>query len=433
MEGFRVMELPHSKTRQAYIEQISVVEANLKEATSGAIDRALLSQVQKRLDTLAGKYQYNEEIGTARYKLYELQALVHFFKGDDDTALDFINQAIETRGDSYSRAEKLKAQILKKSEPNEEISTHRQTKSEPPLQLQALIKGTRSSAIVMAVLSLLSIYFSPWAIFYIILAAKLKPERVPSRGLIKAAAIATLPLCIGIIPIIIDIEFWKMNKKLREYEELGDKAFTSDKEWQTNQAKHKKGGRVAKIILITLLAIVGVFIIAAVATSIISNRSSDGSSFLSGTSMEPYTSSEHGFKVNFPGFPETEHTSADVEGRTIPLTQYSKFFDNDSKGYMAQTGDYPADLVQSGNERGMIDGAINGTGRSSGFTLLSSSNDGTTQGYPSGSASYTATQSGQSYDVYTIHIVRGNKLYTLMSIGVSKDDFDAFASSFQFI
>lgn len=108
------MELPHSKTRQAYIEQISVVEANLKEATSGAIDRALLSQVQKRLDTLAGKYQYNEEIGTARYKLYELQALVHFFKGDDDTALDFINQAIETRGDSYSRAEKLKAQILKK-------------------------------------------------------------------------------------------------------------------------------------------------------------------------------------------------------------------------------------------------------------------------------------------------------------------------------
>jgi hypothetical protein len=109
------MELPHSKTRQAYIEQISVVEANLKEATSGAIDRALLSQVQKRLDTLAGKYQYNEEIGTARYKLYELQALVHFFKGDDDDALDFINQAIEVRGDSYARAEKLKSQLLEKT------------------------------------------------------------------------------------------------------------------------------------------------------------------------------------------------------------------------------------------------------------------------------------------------------------------------------
>lgn len=427
------MELPHSKTRQVYIEQIGVVEANLKEATSGEIDRALLSQVQKRLDALADKYQYSEEIGTARYKLYELQALVYFFKGNDDTALDFINQAIETRGGSYPRAEKLKSQILKKSEPNEEASIHRRTKSEPPLQLQTLIKGTRSSAIVMAILSLLSVYFSPWAIFYIVLATELKPERVPSRGLIKAAAIATLPLCIGIIPIIIEVEFWKMNKKLREYEELGNKAFTSDKEWQTNQAKHKKGGRAAKIILVTLLATVGVFIIAAVVTSIIANRSSDSTSFLPGTSMELYTSSEHGFKVNFPGFPETEHTSVDVEGRTIPLTQYSKFFDNDSKGYMVQAGDYPADLVQSGNERSIIDGAINGIGRSAGFTLYSSSNNGTIQGYPSGSASYTATQSGQSYDVYTIHIVRSNKLYTLMSIGVSKGDFDTFVSSFQFI
>lgn len=427
------MELPHSKTRQAYIEQISIVEANLKEATTGEVDHALLSQVQKRLDSLAGKYQYSEEIGTARYKLYELQALVHFFKGDDDTALDFINQAIEVRGDSYARAEKLKAQLLEKSEPSHTETMHRRTKNEPPLQLQALIKGQRSSAIVMAVLSLLSIYFSPWAIFYIILAAKLKPKQVPSRGLIKAAAIATLPLCVGIIPIIIDIEFWKMNKKLREYEELGDKAFVSDKEWQSTQAKHKKSSRVAKIILFTLLAVVALFIVAAIATSVISSRSSNTSSLLSDTSMQPYTSSEHGFKVNFPGFPETEHTSVDVEGRTIPLTQYSKFFDNDSKGYMVQTGDYPADLVQSGNERGMIDGAINGTGRSAGFTLLSSSNDGTIQGYPSGSASYTATQSGQTYDVYTIHILRDNKLYTLMSIGVDKSDFDVFANTFQFI
>lgn len=427
------MELPHSKTRQDYIEQVNIVEANLKDATTGQIDKALLLQVQKRLDALASKYQYSEAVGTARYKLYELQALVHFFKGDDDAALDFINQAIEVRGDNYTRAEKLKSQLLKKSDADDIEPAHRRAKNEPPLQLQALIKGTRSSAIVMAVLSVLSIYFSPWAIFYIILAAKLKPGQVPSRGLIKAAAIATLPLCLGIIPIIIDIEFWKMNKKLREYEELGDKAFVSDKEWRQTQAKHKKGSRVAKIILFTLLAVIALFIIAAVATSIISSRTSNTPSFVSDTAMQPYTSSEHGFKVSFPGFPETEHTSVDVEGRTIPLTQYSKFFDNDSKGYMVQTGDYPADLVQSGNERGMIDGAINGTGRSAGFTLLSSSNDGTTQGYPSGSASYTATQSRQSYDVYTIHILRGNKLYTLMSVGVSKDDFGAFANSFQFI
>lgn len=109
------MQLPHSETRESYIRHIKVIEANLKDATSGETDRALLAQVQKRLDALADKYQYSEEIGTARYKLYELQALVHYFDGDDDGALDFINQAIETRGDSYSRAEKLKAQLLAKA------------------------------------------------------------------------------------------------------------------------------------------------------------------------------------------------------------------------------------------------------------------------------------------------------------------------------
>jgi hypothetical protein len=109
------MQLPHSKTRQTYIEQVKIIEANLKDATSGEQNDALLAQVQKRLDSLAEKYQYSEEIGAARYKLYELQALVHYFMGDDDSALDFINQAIEMRGDSYARAEKLKTQLLTKT------------------------------------------------------------------------------------------------------------------------------------------------------------------------------------------------------------------------------------------------------------------------------------------------------------------------------
>lgn len=105
------MQLPHSKASQNYLEQIKNVEANLKEATSGEKDKALLSLIQKRLDSLAEKYQYNEEIGVARYKLYELQAFVHYFNGYDDDALDFIKQAIEMRGNSYERAEKLKKKL----------------------------------------------------------------------------------------------------------------------------------------------------------------------------------------------------------------------------------------------------------------------------------------------------------------------------------
>lgn len=105
------MQLPQSKARQAYIEQVKIIEANLKDATSGESNKALLSQVQKRLDTLAEKYQYSDELGTARYKLYELQALVHYFNDHDDDALDFINQAIETRGETYAKAEKIKKRL----------------------------------------------------------------------------------------------------------------------------------------------------------------------------------------------------------------------------------------------------------------------------------------------------------------------------------
>lgn len=151
--------------------------------------------------------------------------------------------------------------------------------NELPLQLQALIKGTRTSAIIMAVISVISVYFIPWAVFYIILATKLKPEKLPSRKLIKGAAIATLPLCLGLIPILIDVEFWRMNKKLKEYEEDGAKAFISDKEFLVGEPKRKKRSKIA---MITLLSIIAIFIILIVVA--VSSSSSD-----SGTTTSPST------------------------------------------------------------------------------------------------------------------------------------------------
>lgn len=259
------MQLPHSSARTAYIEQIKIIEANLKDATSGEKDEALLKQTQKRLDTLAEKYQYNEAIGTARYKLYELQALVHYFRGNDDDALDFINQAIETRGDNYARAEKIKKLLLAKN--GIDNSEQHSADSTPPLQLQALIKGQRSSAIIMAVISALSIYFIPWSIFYIILAVKLDSRRIPNRGLIKAAAISTLPLCFGIIPIIIDVEFWKTNKYLKEYETQGVKAFISNEEWLADEPRRKRRSKVAWSILLSVIVVVIALVVSAIASS----------------------------------------------------------------------------------------------------------------------------------------------------------------------
>lgn len=151
------MQLPHSETRESYIQHIKVIEANLKDATSGETDRALLAQVQKWLDALADKYQYSEEIGTARYKLYELQALVHYFDGDDDAALDFINQAIETRGDSYARAEKLKAQLLEKTG-SQIVNSEKMTKQQQRKKLIGL-EGWLALFIVGQILALLLTVF----------------------------------------------------------------------------------------------------------------------------------------------------------------------------------------------------------------------------------------------------------------------------------
>ena len=162
MEGFKLVQLPHSKTRAAYIEQVKIVEASLKDATSGEADYTLLAELQERLDTLAEKYQYSKELGTAIYKLYELQALVHYFNGNDDGALDFIKQAIETRGDNYARAEKLKAQLLAKTtHPSKTVDPKDMTKQERRKKLIGLegwlaffIVGT-SLGVLLGVINLL--------------------------------------------------------------------------------------------------------------------------------------------------------------------------------------------------------------------------------------------------------------------------------------
>ena len=129
-----------------------------------------------------------------------------------------------------------------------------------PLELQSTIRGLRTSVIIMAVITLL-VGFIPWTIFYIILAIKLKPGQVPKSSTIKAAAIWTLPLCFGIIPIIIDVEFWKANKQLKMYEEMGAKVFVKDKEWLANEPQRKKKTMVTLSIILAIFLILALIIV----------------------------------------------------------------------------------------------------------------------------------------------------------------------------
>lgn len=127
------MELPHTKQRQKYIESIKALEDEIKRITNvdNVYDLALHS-VQEQLDAMAQKYQNDEMIGSARYKLYELQAFIYYFEHRDDEALDFINQAIEMKGGIYPKAEKLIDNILSTpvEGPPKEIDESNMTKAE---------------------------------------------------------------------------------------------------------------------------------------------------------------------------------------------------------------------------------------------------------------------------------------------------------------
>lgn len=107
-----MVNLPNDKHREKYIEAIKKLEQDLRAISSeDEISDLSLHTLQQKLDTVASTYQDDERIGTARYKLYELQAYIHHFEQRDDAALAFINHAIELRGGSYQRAEKLIAAL----------------------------------------------------------------------------------------------------------------------------------------------------------------------------------------------------------------------------------------------------------------------------------------------------------------------------------
>lgn len=105
------MDMTATKLREEYADEIKVIEANIKDIASGTAPPELYEYSQNKLDKLANRFQDNERLGTARYKLYELQALLYFFQNRDEDALVFIQQAVEMKGASYKRAEQLIEQI----------------------------------------------------------------------------------------------------------------------------------------------------------------------------------------------------------------------------------------------------------------------------------------------------------------------------------
>lgn len=153
------MDLPTSQQRQKYIDDVKAIEAEIKKATEGdEVSDVELHVAQEKLDTLADAYQDDETIGSARYKLYELQALIHYYDQKHDDALAFINQAIETKGGSYPKAEKLKEKLSSTTTPEKKPAVvadeSKMTKEEKRKKLIGL-EGWLALFIVGSILGLL--------------------------------------------------------------------------------------------------------------------------------------------------------------------------------------------------------------------------------------------------------------------------------------
>lgn len=70
-------------------------------------DEEVLNKVQVKLDKLATQYEHDESLGNARYKLYQAQAMLSYRLGDNLKAQQFIEEAVNVRGESYDLAEQM--------------------------------------------------------------------------------------------------------------------------------------------------------------------------------------------------------------------------------------------------------------------------------------------------------------------------------------
>jgi uncharacterized membrane protein len=322
--------------------------------------------------------------------------------------------------------------ILYQSTAKEMLNKSNPSNDDLPLELQALIRSARTFAIIMVIISIISVYFIPWAVFYIILASKLKSDKLPSKKLIKGAAIATLPLCLGLIPILIDAEFWRLNRRLKEYEKERAKAFISDKEFLAGEPKRKRRGKITWVILLIIVAIFGILIVVAISSdnnSPSSNTSNTPISLLTNKTLTPYNSVEHGFKVNFPGFPEIEREILQFEGYSIPYTSYTKDTDGGEVAYLAAVYDYSGLEL---NEKGALEGAVNGAVQNTPGASLISSNFTTYKDLNAIDAYYTALLDSKTYNAYIKGFIKSGKMYSLFSFGATKTEFDNFVGSFSF-
>lgn len=115
-----------SARMQSYLKAITALEKSLKNPQ---LEQSKVPRLQERLVEIAEKYQDDESIGNERYRIYELQALIHFYQDDLSEAVELLDSAQAIYGGSYAYATDLRQKIVSENSKIAHFETERASHS----------------------------------------------------------------------------------------------------------------------------------------------------------------------------------------------------------------------------------------------------------------------------------------------------------------
>ena len=106
------MDTPRGHKRAEFNEKINPLTSAIE--TSFENNRLKLDEtkLQRHLDNLAEKYQFDEELGKLRHKIYDAQALLFYLSGQDNRTLEFVEAAEEVNGGPTSISSQIRQELM---------------------------------------------------------------------------------------------------------------------------------------------------------------------------------------------------------------------------------------------------------------------------------------------------------------------------------
>jgi hypothetical protein len=192
----------------------------------------------------------------------------------------------------------------------------------------------------------------------------------------------------------------------------------------------KVGGVIAIIVVLGLSRVFGAGVAQYFTSTGNGTPSERAQSLLTNKELKEYVSTEHGFRAVFPGFPQIERDSLDLQGYNVPYAMYAASIDENSDTRAVLVWDYTP-IIDDASQIS-LEGALNGMVQNTPGASLISTRVSVLGGVEALEGYYTAPENGQVFDSYARLTNRGVKLYAVWTFGVSKAEFDTFADSFRF-